>query len=118
MCKFIFIPLVRRRLYLCKGHRPSDVLVARAVEEGPPWLALARQQGLVGQLVRGEVDLEEAVLIVEIFDATCHSISLVVAPVVVLGVDGSLPDVVDRPVPCDQLVVVVQVVENVVNVLL
>ena len=81
-------------------------------------MALARQQGLVGQLVGGEIDLEEAVLVVKVFDATCHSISLVVAPVVVLGVDGSLPDVVDRPVACDQLVVVIKVVENVVNVLL
>ena len=69
-------------------------------------------------LAEAIVLLEESVLIMQVLDPTGHSIRLVVAPVIVLGINWRLPDIKDRSVEGDQLIVVVEVVEDVVNVLL
>ena len=44
-------------------------------------------------LERRKVYFEQAVFVVQVFDSSCHCISLVVGPVVVLRVDGGLPHV-------------------------
>ena len=81
-------------------------------------MAFPTHQGSVVHLERGEVDLKQPILVVQVLDPTGHSIGLIVAPVIVLGIDWCLPDIKDRPVERDQLIVVVEVVEDVVHILL
>ena len=81
-------------------------------------MALPAHQGSVVHLEGGEVDLKQPVLVMQVLYPTGHSIGLIVAPVIVLGIDWCLPDIKDGPVERDQLIVVVKVVEDVVDILL